>query len=622
MAVDIHQDRGRIVQIVFIVATVILLAQLLNLQLINTDFKRRAELAGASSELQYPGRGILFDRNGELLVVNKPIYDLKFIYNQFEKKAAQFDTLKFCNLLGIDKAFFEDALDINWRDIKHSKSKAELFLSRITNEQYATLQESLYQFPGFLIKERNVRTYPHNSAAHILGYISEVNSKIIKDSSAYKAGDYIGATGLEKEYEYYLRGKKGIKRVKKDIRGRVIGSLDNGEKDVAAESGYDIFTSLDLELQAYGEELMQNKIGGIVAIEPATGEILSMISTPSYDPSLLEIGAQRGQYYTELQQDSLLPFFNRGLQAQYPPGSLFKPIVALVGLQVGTLTADRGIPCYGAYYFNDLRLTGCHGHPYCANVGIGLQHSCNTYFVTAFREIIDRFDESTPRKGLDNFNNYLYNFGLGKRLGIDFPIEQKGRVPSSAYFDKIYEVEGRWHSIWVRSLGIGQGELETTNLQLANLAAAIANRGYYITPHLVRSLRTDKGELLSSPLATDKHYTGIDAHHFEPVIDGMEQVLISGTAMGTAIPGINVCGKTGTAENSQRNGADHSIFFAFAPRENPKIALAVYIENGGFGGTYAAPISSLLIEKYLNDSIADNRKWLEKRMLSADLINR
>ena len=389
------------------------------------------------------------------------------------------------------------------------------------------------------------------------------------------------------------------------------------------ESGYDVYTSLDLDLQAYGERLMQNKIGGIVAIEPATGEILAMISTPNYDPALLEIGVERGKNYAELQRDSLKPFFNRALQAKNPPGSLFKPIVALIGLQVGTLKPSRGIACQGAYYFNGTRLTGCHSHVYCGSVAAGIQHSCNAYFVTVFREIIDRFeDESTPKKGLDQFNAYLHNFGMGRKLGIDFPGEQLGNYPSSAYFDKVFEEDGRWRSLWVRSLAIGQGELETTNLQLANMAAAIANRGYYITPHLVRNMQDQKGNTIASPLATQKQFTGIDQQHFQPVIDGMELVVLAGTARSAAIPGVAVCGKTGTAENNQGNGADHSIFFAFAPKDNPKIAIAVYIENGGYGGTYAGPISSLMMELYLKKEISPSRKWLEDRMLTADLIKR
>jgi penicillin-binding protein 2 len=622
VAVDHHKNRGSIIQVFFIIITLVIVGQLLNLQVLNKNFRTRAEAAGSSKQLEYPSRGLVFDRNGQLLVTNKPIYDLMFVFNQFEPHKATFDTTKFCQLLGVTKDYFKAALDKNWRDVRYSKSKMEPFLTRIAPEQYATLQESLYQFPGFFIQERNARAYPHHSSAHLLGYIGEVSPDILEDSTdIYITGDYMGITGLEKQYEYYLRGTKGIRRVEKDIQGRVIGSVKDGELDVRPEAGDDLFSTIDLNLQTYGEELMRNKIGSIVAIEPATGEILAMISTPTYDPSLLAIGTERGRNYAELLSDSLQPFFNRSIQAQYPPGSLFKPIVALIAMQNGTLDANRGISCQGAYYLNGLRLTGCHNHPYCKDVATAIQYSCNAYFVTAFREVIDRFPkENTPRQGLTDFNNYLKNFGMGSQLGLDFPGEQPGNVPSAAFYDRVYANETGWKSVWLRSLGIGQGELLSTNLQLANLAAAIANHGYFITPHLTRGLRDSEGNLIDSPLNLKKRQTGIDAKHFPPVIDGMELVVQAGTARIAYIPDIPICGKTGTAENTQRGGKDHSIFFAFAPKENPKIAIAVYIENGGWGGSYAAPIVSLMIEKYLRGEITPSRQWLEDRMKTADLI--
>lgn len=624
MAVDNNKNRGPVIQGFFVLATLVLLGQLLNLQVVNASFRTRAEAAGSSKQLEYPSRGLIFDRNDKLLVVNTPIYDLLFVYNQFEPTAAQFDTLKFCRLLGVTKDYFIAALDKNWRDPRYSKAKAEPFLTRITLEQYAAFQESLYQFPGFFIQERNARAYPHHNAAHLLGYIGEINPDMLKDSTAtYLAGDYMGITGLERQYEYYLRGVKGIRRVEKDILGRVIGSVNDGQLDVTPISGYDLFSTIDLDLQRYGEELMQNKIGGIIAIEPATGEILAMVSTPTYDPGRLAIGTGRGQHYTELLNDTLEPFFNRGIQAQYPPGSLFKPIVALIGMQLGVLSPDRGISCQGAYYLNGMRLTGCHNHAHCGSVSQAIQHSCNAYFVTVFREIIDHYqEESTPRKGLDEFDAYLRNFGMGSQLGLDFPGEAPGNVPTAAYYDKVYANETGWKSIWVRSLGIGQGELLATNLQLANMAAAIANRGYFITPHLIRQMRDQNGKKIPSPLSLKRRNTGIDQQHFQPVIDGMEMVVQAGTGRGAYIADIPICGKTGTAENTQRGGKDHSIFFAFAPKDNPQIAIAVYVENSGFGGTYAAPIVSLMIERYLKGEVAENRLWMEERMKAADLIGK
>lgn len=623
MASDQNKNRAPIIQAFFLTAILIILGQLLNLQVFNKDFKIAAEAAGSSTQIEYPSRGLIFDRNEQLLVVNKPIYDLVFVYNQFEANATHFDTTKFCQLLGISKDYFIAALDKNWRDIRYSKAKPQSFLTRISQEQYARFQESLYEFPGFFAQEKNARAYPHKNAAHLLGYIGEVDAEILDDSTFYRRGDYIGTTGIEKQYEAYLRGEKGHRLVEKDIYGRIIGSVAEGTLDALPQAGNDLYSTIDLDLQRYAEELMKGKIGGIVAIEPATGEILAMVSTPNYDPATLSIGVNRGRNYVALQNDSLQPFFNRSLQATYPPGSLFKPLVALIGLQEGTLTPDRAISCKGAYYLGAMRLTGCHSHAYCGSVAAGIQHSCNAYFVTIFREILDRFpDETTPRRGLRTFNTYLRRFGMGGNLGLDFPGEKPGLVPKPERFDQIYRQENGWKSVWVRSMGIGQGELLATNLQLANIAAAIANRGHFITPHLVRGLVAQNGDFIPSPLALERRETGIDKRHFEPVIDGMELVVQAGTARAAQIPGISVCGKTGTAENSQRGGQDHSIFFAFAPKHNPKIAIAVYIENGGFGGTYAAPITSLLIEQYINGKIADNRTWLADRMKNANLTGR
>jgi penicillin-binding protein 2 len=624
VASDLNQQRARIIQIVFVLATGLLIGQLLNLQVINTEFRRQAESAGYSIQLDYPSRGLLFDRNGQLLVTNNNLYDLEVTYTQFEAQAQHFDTARFCRLLGITEDYFIAALDKNWRDERYDKSLPFTFLSKIPPERFAAFQENLYQFPGFSVQERNARGYPHHNAGHALGYVVEVSPSMLKDSNQlqrlYLPGDYVGITGLERQYEYYLRGKKGLRKVEKDIMGRTIGQYRGGREDTPPEAGLDLFTTLDLDLQAYGESLMKNKIGGIVAIEPATGEVLAMISTPNYDPNLLTFGPDRGRNYLALQQDSLLPFFNRTIQAEYPPGSLFKPIVALIGLQEGVLHPNRTISCGGAYYFDGLRLTGCHNHPTCTSVAMGIQHSCNAYFVQSFREIIDQYkDETTPRRGLDRFNEYLYAFGMGNPLGLDFPGEKGGNVPTSEFYDQVFANETGWKSIWIRSLGIGQGEYLTTNLQLANMAAAIANRGYYYTPHLVRAMRSESGQTRPNPLALDRREIGIDAEHFTYVIDGMEMVVRAGTATAAFIPDIPICGKTGTAENP--HGADHSIFFAFAPKENPRIAIAVYVENGGWGGSYAAPIASLMIEKYIRGEIMPQRQWWETRMREANLID-
>ena len=369
---------------------------------------------------------------------------------------------------------------------------------------------------------------------------------------------------------------------------------------------------------------MQHKVGSIVAIEPGTGEILAMVSAPTYDPNLLTINKDRGKAYQQLAQDSLEPFFDRSIMAQYPPGSLFKSVVALIGMEVGALKPTRTVFCSGGYYLNGERLLGCHGHPTCTSVGMAIQHSCNAYFVTAFRDIVDRHGFYNPEKGLDEFNDYLYKFGLGHALGIDFPREKIGNYPTSTYYTDYFnrQQEGqRWNSIWIRSVGIGQGELLMTNLQMANLAAILANRGYYHTPHFVKKIRDIQGNENEVSRFNEKHYVDIDSSFFEPVVDGMEKVVLAGTARSAYIPGISVCGKTGTAENNQGNQKDHSVFFAFAPKENPKIAIVTYVENAGWGGSYAAPIASLMIEKYINDTISVQRQWLEKRMLEANLID-
>ncbi len=610
---DLFRSRQLPIQAVFLLAAVLLLGKAAQLQLFTPAYQKQAEATAIEKYNLYPSRGLIYDRNGKLLVNNDPIYDLMVTYNQIDPGM---DTAKFCRLLHITKAEFEKALDKDFTSGRYSRRLPFVFLSKISAETYAAFQEQLYQFPGFSVRLRNVRGYGHKNAAHLLGYIREVNSEEVKDSS-YIPGDYIGASGLELAYEEKLRGRKGARYVLKDNVGRDVGKYKDGNNDTDPVSGLDLEISIDLDLQAYAEELMLNKIGGIVAIEPATGEVLTMVSTPTYNPNLLCIDRNRGKAYAELARDSLNPFFDRAVMAQYPPGSLFKPLVALIALQEGRLSPKRTIACGGAYHLNGQPLLGCHSHPTCTSVSMAIQHSCNAYLVTVFRDVVDQFGFREPQKGLDRFNGYLDRFGLGAPLGIDFPREKPGNYPTSAYFDRWYE-EQAWNSIWIRSLGIGQGELLMTTLQMANVAAAIANRGYYITPHLLTGYRNGRYDIPDRFIA--KRWVGIDSIHFEPVIDGMEKVVLAGTARAAYIPGFEVCGKTGTAENP--HGEDHSIFFAFAPKDDPQIAVAVYVENAGFGGTYAAPIASLVIEKYLRNEIHPSRVWLEERMLSADLIGK
>ena len=605
----------RNIQAVFLLTALILVAKALHLQVLDTSFRQEADTVAIEKYVKYPSRGMIYDRKGQLLIYNNPMYDLLATYNQINP---EMDTALFCKLLGINRNYFISALDKDWSSGRFSKSVPFVFLSKISSLTFARFQEYLYRFPGFEIQLRNAREYPSPIAAHLLGYIREVNKNEVEEQpKRYSPGDYIGANGLELFYEEALSGKKGTSVVLKDNLGRIVGPYKLGDSDVDPESGKDLLTSLDLDLQAYGEQLMQNKRGALVAIDPQTGGILAMVSSPSYDPNQLTItNNNRGKAYSNLQADPNKPLFNRAIMAQYPPGSVFKPLLALIAMQKGTLQPNRTIGCGGAYFSAGQRLTGCHGHPTCTSVASAIQHSCNAYFVTVFRELVDMYGFYKPQRGLDTLHHYLVQFGLDRKLGIDFPGEKAGNFPSSAFFDKWYK-EDKWNSVWIRSLGIGQGEILATNLQIANAAAIIANRGWYITPHFVKGYRNNNNQ--EEKRSFQKNFVRIDPAHFEPVVDGMALAVSAGTARNAAIPDIVVCGKTGTAENP--HGKDHSILFCFAPKDNPRIAIAVYIENAGFGGTYAAPIAGLMIEKYLAGEIrTEPRKLMEKRMLETSLI--
>lgn len=613
------------IRIVFAVCAAMLIIKALDLQLLNKDFKIKADVATRDLYTLYPARGVMYDRDGHLLVTNNTVYDVMVTYSQINWGM---DTTKFCQLLGIDTSYFVKNVHKDWTDTRFSKRKPFVFLSKVSKKTYAAFQESMYQFPGFIVQKRDVRGYPHENAAHVLGYIREVNRKEVEDNSVdYTSGDYIGASGLEKTYEEELRGQKGYRYVLKDALGRPVDFLQDSVDQQSPVSGMDLYTTLDLNLQAYGEYLMQNKVGSIVAIEPATGEILAMVSTPTYDPNQLTINQSRSEAYARLNSDTLKPFLDRSIMGIYPPGSPFKTLVALIALQEGRLSPNRTIFCQGGYFLNGQNLMKCHRHPTCTSVEMAIQHSCNAYFATVFRDIVDQFGPEKIAMGLDTFNAYLSRFGLGDKLEVDLPGELNGTYPTPEYYNKVYHAESSWKSVWIRSLGIGQGELGLTNLQMANLAAMIANRGYYITPHLVRGFQAgeDSGQSTNVRLLNhDRHQTGIDPRHFEVVVNGMEMVVKAGTARQANIEDISICGKTGTAENSQRGGEDHSVFFAFAPKDDPKIAIAVYVENGGWGATFGAPIASLMIEKYIRENgeiRGAGRQYLEKRIVETNLIN-
>ena len=610
------KKRSSTIVIIFLIGTIILIAKALQLQVIDEGFRNRASSMVVERYTQYPSRGLIYDRNRKLLVYNNPMYDLLATVKRINPAM---DTNRFCSLLNVSKETFIKNLDKDWKSGQFSKNVPFLFLSKIPANIYAAFQENLHLFPGFEITIRNVREYSSHSAGHFLGYIREVNENEVENpESIYVAGDYVGASGLEKVYEDELRGLKGYRYVLKDNLGREEGIFKDGLLDTRAVSGKDLISSLDIDLQEYAESLMVNKRGAIVAIEPETGEILALVTSPGYDPSLMAItNPNRGKFFQSLQLNKDLPLFDRSTSAQYPPGSLFKPLLALVALEKETLQPNRTISCNGAYYFGSMRLTGCHNHATCRTVASGIQNSCNAYFVTVFRELVDKYGFYNPSRGLDTLNTYLERFGFGKKLDIDFPGEKAGNYPSSTFYTDWFK-NPQWNSVWIRSVGIGQGELLTTNIQLANAAAMIANRGWYYTPHIVKGFNDD-GQQIPLKYRT-KINVGIKTQHFEPVIDGMEKALLAGTAKSGFIVDIPICGKTGTAENP--SGKDHSIFFCFAPKVAPKISLSVYIENAGFGGTYATPIASLIIEKYLKGEIrGDDRKNLEKRMMDANLLN-
>lgn len=610
MQQDTYQSRRYIIQGIFIAIAVILLLKCLQIQVISAS--ERAKNSGVKKERIYASRGTILDRNGELLVNNNAIYDLWVTYNQVEN--ANIDTMKLCNLLNITVEQFEKKLNKNWKSRHYRKYKPFVFLRTISPEMYARFQESLYEFPGFFVQLRNVRGYSYSVGAHVLGYIGEVNQKQIDNSKYYESGDYIGISGIELSYEKALRGQRGSSYLLKDKFGITRGRYKNGERDTTALSGLDLVSSLDVLLQEYGEKLMKNKRGSIVAIEPSTGEILALVSSPTYDPNLLTINRNRGNEYVKLLKDRTRPLFNRAISAQYPPGSIFKPILSLIAMQEGVITPSRGVSCRGAYVYRGLRV-GCHGHAPVNSVSRAIQYSCNAYFCQIFRETIDKNGFSKVDRGLDTLVEHLYAFGMGKRLGIDLPHEKSGNVPTTAYYNKLYR-EGAWKSPTIISVGIGQGELLVTPLQMANLTAIIANRGWFYTPHLTKEFKNDT--TLIPYQYRVKNHTMVEPRHFTSVVQGMHDVVLAGTARIAQIPGIDVCGKTGTAENP--HGEDHSVFIAFAPKDNPTIAIAVFVENGGYGGRHAAPIASLMIEQYLNGEI--KREALEKKMLNSNLLNR
>ncbi len=551
----------------------------------------------------YPKRGYVYDRNGTLLVANQPSYDVMII----PREVKPLDTLEFCDLLKISK---EDFIKKYNKSYNYSPRLPNVFLSHVSKEDYAFLSEKMRKYEGFYIQKRSLRDYQTSIGANVLGFIMEAGEATIEENPYYKIGDLIGIQGIERSYEKELRGVKGVKYIQKNRFNRDIGSFDNGKYDTAPIAGKDISITIDAELQEYGELLMQNKIGGIVAIEPSTGEILSLISAPSYNPNLL-VGRERSKNYTILNNDSIhLPLIDKGLLRMHEPGSPFKSLIALTALQEGVIDINSTIRCTGAYNYGGKRPMRCHCGAGTRNLNSAISKSCNSYFASTYRKIIDKYDDAS--QGMNEWSDHIKSFGLGNYLNNDLSVGKKGNIPDGAYYDRMYP-DFRWRATTNISNSIGQGEVLVTPIQLANMTATIANRGFYYTPHIIKNIKEDT---ISGKYKT-KHQTTIDKQHFDPVIQGLFDVYNKpgGTANFLKIPGIEICGKTGTAENftkidgNRTQLTDHSIFIAFAPKDNPKIALAVLVENGYFGARFAGRIASLMIEKYLKGSIS--RKDLE-----------
>jgi penicillin-binding protein 2 len=607
---DKRIKRYQIVKGLVIVCSATLIITLAKIQLFNPYYSNKASSTTLNQNTIYPSRGLFYDRNGKVLVINYPTYDL---YVTYKELMPGMDTTLFCELLHISKETFEENLDKDWSTGKYSRSIPFVFLKSIPPEVFLPFQENSFRFPGFKGLLRSIREYPEPHGANYLGYISEVTKEEIERSDGkYRLGDYIGTSGLEKIYEDAIRGSNGVEFVLKDNLGREVGHFEHGKLDKEAVSGSDIKMSIDIELQKYGDTLMQNKVGGIVAIEPSTGEILCQVTAPTYNPNLLSIHNNRGVAYAYLLKDTLKPLFDRSSNAKYPPGSIFKPILALIAQQEGVLHDYTSHTCTGAYYYKNVSY-GCHQHPQPYKLSVALQHSCNSYFIQTFRDLIEIEGFNKPQVGLDILVKYLGAFGLGKPLYTDVSTESGGFIPTSEFYTRMYKTD-QWRSTYFVSVGIGQGELQLSTIQMANLAAIIANRGYYYTPHLVKSFIGNQLEIPERFRTQNR--VPIDEKYFEPVIEGMEMAVQSGTAYLAYNPEITTCGKTGTSQNP--HGESHSVFFAFAPKDHPKIAIAVYVENAGAGGAVAAPIASLMIEKYLNKIV--KRKDLEESMIKKSLV--
>lgn len=590
-----------------VVIAIIYAIRLFDLQLQDERYKKSADSNAFLEKTVFPSRGLMYDRNGELVVYNQPAYDVMII----PRDVQPFDTVDFCNTIHITPEQLKQRF-IDMRDKRlnpgYSSYTPQRLITQLSSQDYGRLQEKLYRFPGFFIQKRILRQYAFATAANVLGNLREVSQKDIDNDSYYDPGDYTGDLGVERSYETYLRGVKGVDVLMRDAQGRIQGRYEDGARDIEPVSGRDLTLSIDVRLQQYAESLMVGKRGAVVAIEPHTGEILCLVSSPTYDPRLL-VGRSRGANYKKLTADRSLPLFDRALGGAYPPGSTFKPTQGLIFLQEGIITTSTVYPCAGGYINGGLRV-GCHGHGSPLPLKPALQTSCNAFFCWGFKGMIDKRSKyGDPATAFEVWKNHLVSMGYGYRLGVDLPHESRGFLPNAKFYSKFYG-EGHWSANTVISVAIGQGEILATPLQIANLAATIANRGWFVTPHIVKAIQDT---VMPTELLERRRPT-IDEHWYADVAEGMRMAVTGGTCRRAAIPGVDVAGKTGTAQNP--HGRDHSAFMGFAPYDDPKIAVAVYVENGGFGATIGVPIGSLVMEKYLTDSISQSRKPMEVQMLN------
>lgn len=573
---------------------VIYIIRLFTLQVMSDDYKKNADSNAFLKKVEYPSRGIISDRTGKLMVYNQPAYDIMVVMNE---EKGRLDTTEFCNTLGITKEFFirrmNDIKDYN-KNPGYSRFTQQLFMSQLSDKEFSVFQEKIFRFSGFYIQRRSIRQYQYPYAAHVLGDVAEVSTSDIEDDDYYQPGDYIGKLGVERSYEKQLRGEKGVQILLRDAHGRIQGSYQEGKFDRRPVPGKDLTLSIDVNLQALGERLMQGKIGSIVAIEPSTGEVLCMVSSPTYDPRMM-VGRQRGKNHLALSRNVWKPLLNRSIMGQYPPGSTFKTSQALTYMTEGIITPGTQFPCHHGFSYRGLHV-GCHGHASPLSVVPAISTSCNGFFCWGLYYMMsNRRKYPSVQVAMNTWRDYMKSMGFGYKLGIDLPGEKRGLIPNAEFYDKAYK--GSWNGLTVISISIGQGEVNLTPLQIANLGATIANRGYYYVPHVVRKVQ---GEPLDTTF-TRRHYTKASRRSYNYVVAGMRASVLGGTCKHLGRSDIVICGKTGTAQN---RGQDHSVFMGFAPMDKPKIAIAVYVENGGFGADFGVPIGGLMIEQYLHGKLS------------------